>query len=489
MTAPLRKPASRKPRRRNISREIGIALLIVAAASPVSHGIAAPSPTPAPLTKQEQDAFAQQDKLAPQIHQRATQEVAEFESQLNTLGSTIRQELVGKQFQTAGDDGRGCSIVAQDPSNCPQNPCSFSTLGAQDFDAWWQLRLKDFHAMQALLNTDFSAWSDERGRWRTKIERDESNPQIHAQDLKVWLKRANAFYLENYQIVAWAGNFVWEMHVAETTGLGIFGGQTLIESPNGKGGSSFKAAVPAFGGVLQQTAVQGDVQLESLYQEVAARGCDMIKAVDQRMKITQMSPELKQAEVAVDKTTSVYQQVRVKCRDAQDANRDAFHDRLLASRDQLTQARDALRAKLGQWRSFCITSHMYIGEGDAAIYEVYRDGKEASLDSLGSGYLAFSDPGGWGGPPEAPTVHPQMSNTRAGALPTGVSLQANPSYNCYSPSIAWPTGLTSVAYDDKTPVAKFPDVEPRPFEFVAKLPETPQVVKGAAPGASDIESP
>jgi hypothetical protein len=375
--------------------------------------------------------------------------------------------------------------------DCVPPPCTYSKLTAPEFDAWLALRLGDFQAVQAVLDRSNETWAAERAQWRALVERGADDPGRHASDVKRWLARENAFYQQTYLAVAWEGRFVWGLYVAEASGLRNFGGAPSSQGPDGK----FHALAPGFGGLAQRDATRANLAVGPLYQRMLAAGCRLSKTVERRRRLTQQDPGFVDAEAAINAAAALYVEARRDCRAAEDAQRDAYRDPLLALRDRLASARGALAARLDAWRAFGISSHLYEGEGDAAIYAVYGDGSAAALDSASTLYLPYSTRPG----PEsaAALVRVPMTNTlpgaslgetKAGRL-TG-QLFARVSNSCYQvPGTTWPTGMTSVSLDELRPAVKYPDIEFEPFGFLVEVARDPKIAEGAAFGASDLQSP
>jgi hypothetical protein len=80
-----------------------------------------------------------------------------------------------------------------------------------------------------------------------------------------------------------------------------------------------------------------------------------------------------------------------RCQGAEGPIWDRAAIQLRPLRDRLYTERDQIHRQLLQWRDFCISNHIYPGEGPAAIYAVYGDEKDISVSVLDSPVLSPSD--------------------------------------------------------------------------------------------------
>src|SRR5262249_34657068 len=80
---------------------------------------------------------------------------------------------------------------------------------------------------------------------------------------------------------------------------------------------------------------------------------------------------------------SQYEAALAACSKVEEAQRDLYAPQFRQLRDRVIASRTRLRDSLTAWRKELIAAHIYAGEGEAAITEIYGDGRHIQFDNTG----------------------------------------------------------------------------------------------------------
>jgi hypothetical protein len=177
------------------------------------------------------------------------------------------------------------------------------------------------------------------------------------------------------------------------------------------------------------------------------------------------------------------QEAWLKCRQAEDRERDRVAPLVRQTRDRLIDERAALWEIVGQWRKFGITNHIYVGEGPTVISAVYGDGEDVKrlrtgLPSAGYAGIPYTESNGGSAGYNERSIH----DTSAGT--------AEAKWEIHLPNDCQSGRQILLNGEPEWASAKirFPDVETEPFLMSLDL-VRPLVEEGVISGASDTERP
>lgn len=445
-------------------------VVLVAAAAPTAWSRSA-------LTKDDEEFFARQDRLANQMMTQAKQVVASLEPKLKEIRTRSEQEFAGLPvvpdvpacwkdlLQCPG----GSTVILSTPPRPGQceplksiKPLPPQKFDLAELDRLFDLRVKDFHTVQSHMETTAKVWADNRSRLRAKwtTYREKFGAQIPPSfgSIQEMMREENQFYAYVYGTVVWEASLIWELELREVIGINAPDSNSV--------------------GFMELVKEGSRINVSEAYHNLQIATC-LSGVADWNWANAGTGTEAE-----ANRTARAEQKEWLKCRQAEDRERDRVAPLVRQMRDLLINERTALREIAGQWRKFTITNHIYVGEGPTLISAVYGDDDDMKLfysprlPSAGNAGIPYTE--GNGGSTEL-NYNERSINSYAGVeakaeiqLPddcqTGHQILLNGEPEWASAKI------------------RFPDVETEPFLMSLDL-VRPLVEEGVISGASDTERP
>lgn len=423
-----------------------------------------------PLSRDEQQVFDHEERLATEIISHAKQTISSLQPQLMELESRMHSEFANK------DVAYDCPGPVDDPlaidshTDCAQLLSQYKKCTAKKFDVAalekaLDGRIADFREAERRLDDLAAAWAQRRKQVRDQMIGDRARlgdaapavrraiPQIEQEE--------NNFYTTIDNIVLWEFNLVWELEIGEIKGMPV--------RDRGSGPNQYE--VTYLPGEMQLKADQAKIAVADSHRELFQASCKW-GVVNWRWSIDGSGSQAENDAAAVASRS-----VWMKCREAEDRERDSAGPALRAMRDQLIDERNSLRSGIDAWRKFCTSGHYYNGDGAAAVDAVYANQDAVNLHRAnlpGRFFSAAFSP----------------LNVGAGRDPGSETAGDRPQTQTQLPNDCWSgfkMALNGEAYPPDAQI-KFPDIETSPFEFEVNL-ERPLDLNGVISGAADTERP
>jgi hypothetical protein len=411
---------------------------LVIAIGCANRAVAQPGPEPA------LQILARQDDRADFVRQSIGQLRLALENELADAAKFMRAELVGKSFFPLYDGQIGIDL--RGGNECPayrndRDPClDCERFESRHLEAWFAEVDRIFRVASSWQDENIQRWADARAKMRQEVQ---ARKLEHLEQGARWREIEQAFYTEMYRLAVWQGVLVWAVQAGTIVGLDVVHLPSLKGKQQGEAGRfKFTRGPGEFGGALSVLQLDNQIATFAARVEVMHRACE--REMIWRDFMAASGDAKYDLEKKVQAADSRLEQARQECRLREDAERDRFAPRFRPLRARFQQTHARLQKTLTGWRQQLIASHIYTGEGSAAIADVYGDERLVFLNEFTPLQLDLDMP-------YATHAFPQ------GGVPSfnGPSRDLNED-GASAEAACWDLAQAQI---------KFPDVETKPFFF------------------------